>query len=150
MCKRRRHGLAHPRRPGGCRRSGHHPCPDRPAGHHPGALHERLALEWQHLADARIFHRKDAPVLICDEPTSALDRRAEEAVYDRIRTLSEGRTVILITHRLGSTRAAHRILVLDGGRLLEEGTHNTLLAVGGEYATLRRTQVQTYADQPQR
>ncbi|MGP4084241.1 ATP-binding cassette domain-containing protein [Streptomyces sp. KR55] len=53
--------------------------------------------QWQRLAGARVFHRKDAPLLICDEPTSALDLRAEEAVYDRIRALSEGRTVVLIT-----------------------------------------------------
>ncbi|MFE9121459.1 ABC transporter ATP-binding protein [Streptomyces sp. NPDC007172] len=104
--------------------------------------------QWQRLAGARAFHRKDAPVLICDEPTSALDPRAEEAVYDRIRTLSEDRTVILITHRLGSTRAADRIIVLDGGRLLEEGTHDSLLAADGEYATLWRKQAQTYAGQP--
>ncbi|MGV2917006.1 ABC transporter ATP-binding protein [Streptomyces alfalfae] len=105
--------------------------------------------QWQRLAGARAFHRKDAPVLICDEPTSALDPRAEEAVYDRIRALSEDRTVILITHRLGSTRAADRIIVLDGGRLLEEGTHDSLLAADGEYATLWRKQAQTYAGQPQ-
>ncbi|MFJ6661313.1 ABC transporter ATP-binding protein [Streptomyces sp. NPDC091377] len=104
--------------------------------------------QWQRLAGARAFHRTDAPVLICDEPTSALDPRAEEAVYDRIRALSEQRTVILITHRLGSTRAADRIIVLDGGRLLEEGTHDSLLAADGEYATLWRTQAQTYAGQP--
>ncbi|ROQ65257.1 ATP-binding cassette subfamily B protein [Streptomyces sp. CEV 2-1] len=105
--------------------------------------------QWQRLAGARAFHRRDAPVLICDEPTSALDPRAEEAVYDRIRALSEGRSVILITHRLGSTRAADRIIVLDSGRLLEEGTHETLLAADGEYATLWRTQARTYAGQPQ-
>ncbi|WP_331759379.1 ABC transporter ATP-binding protein [Streptomyces anulatus] len=105
--------------------------------------------QWQRLAGARAFHRKNAPVLICDEPTSALDPRAEEAVYDRIRTLSEGRSVILITHRLGSTRAADRIIVLDGGRLLEEGTHDSLLAADGEYATLWRKQAQTYVGQPQ-
>ncbi|MFG3429373.1 ABC transporter ATP-binding protein [Streptomyces californicus] len=105
--------------------------------------------QWQRLAGARAFHRKDAPVLICDEPTSALDPRAEEAVYDRIRALSEGRSVILITHRLGSTRAADRIIVLDGGRLLEEGTHDSLLAADGEYAALWRTQARTYADQRQ-
>lgn len=103
----------------------------------------------ERLASAGAFHRKDAPLLICDEPTSALDPRAEEAVYDRNRALSEGRIVVLITHRLGSTRAADRIVVLDGGRLLEEGTHEQLLADDGEYAELWRTQARTYADQPQ-
>lgn len=103
--------------------------------------------QWQRLAGARAFYRKDAPILICDEPTSALDPRAEEAVYDRIRALSAGRTVILITHRLGSTRAADRIVVLDGGRLLEEGTHDALLQQDGEYAAMWKTQVRTYGDQ---
>lgn len=88
-------------------------------------------------------------MLICDEPTSALDPRTEEAVYDRIRALSAGRTVVLITHRLGSTRAADRIIVLDGGHLLEEGIHESLLQQDGEYAAMWRTQARTYGDQPQ-
>ncbi|MFF2522273.1 ABC transporter ATP-binding protein [Streptomyces liangshanensis] len=106
--------------------------------------------QWQRLAGARAFYRTGAPLLICDEPTSALDPRAEEAVYDRIRALSADRTVVLITHRLGSTRAADRIIVLDGGRLLEEGTHDSLLEQNGEYATMWRTQARTYSNrQPQ-
>ncbi|MGW1902237.1 ABC transporter ATP-binding protein [Streptomyces hirsutus] len=105
--------------------------------------------QWQRLAGARAFHRSQAPLLICDEPTSALDPRTEEAVYDRIRALSQGRSVILITHRLGSTRAADRIIVLDGGRLLEEGTHEVLLENDGEYAAMWRTQARTYSDLPQ-
>ncbi|MEV7422892.1 ABC transporter ATP-binding protein [Streptomyces sp. NPDC091212] len=99
--------------------------------------------QWQRIAAARAFYR-DAPVLICDEPTSALDPLAEEAVYERIRTLSEGRTVILITHRLGSTRSADRIIVLDGGRLIEEGTHDALVEKDGQYASMWRTQARTY------
>ncbi|MGW6696121.1 ABC transporter ATP-binding protein, partial [Rhodococcus sp. NPDC054953] len=87
------------------------------------------------------------PLLICDEPTSALDPRAEEAVYDRIRTLSTDRTVVLITHRLGSTRAADRIIVLDNGHLLEEGTHEQLVARDGEYAAMWKAQARTYDDQ---
>ncbi|MET9932320.1 MULTISPECIES: ABC transporter ATP-binding protein [unclassified Streptomyces] len=108
--------------------------------------------QWQRLAGARAFFRKDAPVLICDEPTSALDPRAEEAMYERIRALGVGRTVILITHRLGSTRSADRIVVLERGRLIEEGTHESLLDFDGEYAAMWRTQAQTYGDQlqPQR
>ncbi|MEU6460312.1 ABC transporter ATP-binding protein [Streptomyces sp. NPDC046976] len=104
--------------------------------------------QWQRLAGARAFYRADAPLLICDEPTSALDPRTEEAVYDRIRALSTGRTVVLITHRLGSTRAADRIIVLDGGHLLEEGTHESLLEnEQGEYAAMWRAQARTYSDQ---
>ncbi|MGW7758955.1 ATP-binding cassette domain-containing protein [Streptomyces violaceusniger] len=80
--------------------------------------------QWQRIAAARAFYR-NAPLLICDEPTSALDPLTEEAVYRRIQALSEGRTVILISHRLGATRSADRIIVLNGGRLLEEGTHHS-------------------------
>lgn len=107
--------------------------------------------QWQKLAAARAFYR-NAPVLICDEPTSALDPHAEEAMYDRIRALSADRTVILITHRLGSTRSADHIIVLDNGRLLEQGTHTTLLATpGSEYAAMWEKQAATYGHQrPQR
>lgn len=100
--------------------------------------------QWQRIAAARAIYR-NAPVLICDEPTSALDPLAEEAVYQRIQTLAQGRTVILITHRLGSTRTADRILVLDAGQVIEEGTHETLLDRDGMYATMWRTQADTYA-----
>lgn len=100
--------------------------------------------QWQRIATARAFYR-NAPVLICDEPTSALDPLAEEAVYQRIQALSQGRTVILITHRLGSTRTADRILVLDGGHVIEEGTHESLLDRDGAYATMWHAQADTYA-----
>ncbi|MFD7499566.1 ABC transporter ATP-binding protein [Streptomyces sp. NPDC059850] len=99
--------------------------------------------QWQRIAAARAFYR-DASVLVCDEPTSALDPRAEEAVYERIRALADGRTVLLITHRLGSTRNADRIIVLDGGRIIETGTHDSLLEQNGEYATMWRIQAKTY------
>ncbi|MEU2855638.1 ABC transporter ATP-binding protein [Streptomyces syringium] len=102
--------------------------------------------QWQRIAGARAFYRQDAELLICDEPTAALDPRGEEAVYDRIRTLSEGRSVVLITHRLGSTRNADRIIVLDDGHLIEEGTHETLMELDGEYAAMYRTQARTYSD----
>jgi ABC-type multidrug transport system fused ATPase/permease subunit len=103
--------------------------------------------QWQRIAAARAFYR-DAPVLICDEPTSALDPLAEEAVYQRIQDLSHGRTVILISHRLGSTRHADRIIVLDRGEIAEEGTHDTLTDRDGIYATMWRAQADTYAGSP--
>jgi len=104
--------------------------------------------QWQRLAAARAFYRKDAPLLLCDEPTSALDPRAEEAMYDRIRELSADRTVILITHRLGSTRNADHIIVLDDGHVLEQGTHLSLLATpGSEYAAMWEKQAATYSSQ---
>ncbi|MFF3730756.1 ABC transporter ATP-binding protein [Streptomyces sp. NPDC002476] len=102
--------------------------------------------QWQRLAAARAFYR-NAPILICDEPTSALDPRAEEAMYDRIRALAHSRTVILITHRLGSTRNADHIVVLDNGRIREQGTHNALLATpDSEYAAMWTKQAATYAN----
>ncbi|KOU54101.1 hypothetical protein ADK55_14885, partial [Streptomyces sp. WM4235] len=99
-------------------------------------------------AAARPYARKNAPLLICDEPTSALDPRAEQAAYDRIRELATDRTVILITHRLGSTQHADRIIVLDHGRILEEGTHNSLLHADGEYAAMWTTQARAYTTAP--
>ncbi|MCA1223397.1 ABC transporter ATP-binding protein, partial [Streptomyces sp. 8L] len=101
--------------------------------------------QWQRIAAARAFARTNAPLLICDEPTSALDPRAEQAAYERIRELAADRTVILITHRLGSTQHADRVIVLDHGRVLEEGTHTSLLAADGEYAALWTTQAHAYA-----
>ncbi|WP_079153910.1 ATP-binding cassette domain-containing protein [Streptomyces subrutilus] len=104
--------------------------------------------EWQRIAAARAYARKTAPLFICDEPTSALDPRAEQAAYDRIRELAVGRTVILITHRLGSTQHADRIVVLDHGRIFEEGTHSSLLAADGEYAAMWTTQARAYTPTP--
>ncbi|MEU4032388.1 ABC transporter ATP-binding protein [Streptomyces anulatus] len=104
--------------------------------------------QWQRIAAARAFARTHAPLLICDEPTSALDPRAEQAAYDRIRELAADRTVILITHRLGSTQHADRIIVLDHGRILEEGTHTELLAADKEYASMWTTQARAYTPVP--
>jgi ATP-binding cassette subfamily B protein len=104
--------------------------------------------QWQRIAAARAYARKGAPLLICDEPTSALDPRAEQAAYERIRELAADRTVILITHRLGSTQHADRIIVLDHGRIIEEGTHTSLLAAGGEYAAMWTTQARAYTPSP--
>ncbi len=91
--------------------------------------------QWQRLAVARGFFR-DAPLLICDEPTAALDARAEHQLFERIRTHADGRTVLLITHRLASVRYADRIYVLERGEVIEEGDHAALMARGGLYADL--------------
>lgn len=99
--------------------------------------------QWQRLAIARAFYR-DAPLLIADEPTANLDARAEHAVYQRLRELSAGRTVVLITHRMASVREADRIYVLDHGRVVEEGTHEDLLTREGLYATLYSLQAGAY------
>ncbi|MEU7003819.1 ABC transporter ATP-binding protein [Nonomuraea sp. NPDC046570] len=99
--------------------------------------------QWQRIAVARGFHR-DAPLLICDEPTAALDARAEHALFERIRAHSDGRTVLLITHRLASVRYADRIYVLDHGKVVEEGTHEQLMTLDGLYADLYSLQASAY------
>jgi ATP-binding cassette subfamily B protein/ATP-binding cassette subfamily C protein len=100
--------------------------------------------QWQRIAIARGFYR-DADLLICDEPTSALDARTEHALFEMIRGHAAGRTVLLITHRLASVRHADRIYVLDHGRVVEHGDHDSLLARGGLYADLYTLQASAYA-----
>ncbi|WP_435877663.1 ABC transporter ATP-binding protein [Streptosporangium saharense] len=100
--------------------------------------------QWQRIAIARGFHR-DAPLLICDEPTAALDARAEHALFERVRQHADGRTVLLITHRLASVRYADRIYVLDHGEVVEQGTHGHLMALGGIYADLYGLQAEAYS-----
>lgn len=100
--------------------------------------------EWQKLALARAFMRENAQLLILDEPTAALDPRSEYEVYQRFVELAQGRTTLLITHRLASVRMADRILVLKSGRLIEEGTHRELLRRGGEYSMLWNMQAEQY------
>ena len=99
--------------------------------------------QWQRLASARAYFR-DAPVLVLDEPTAALDAKAEVEVYRRFSDMSEGKSVLLISHRLGSARLADRIVFLDGGRIVEEGSHEELMALGGRYATMYSVQSEWY------
>jgi ATP-binding cassette subfamily B protein len=93
----------------------------------------------QRLAIARAI-LKDAPILLLDEATSALDAESERKVQTALDRLMEGRTTLVIAHRLATVRSADRILVMDEGQIVEEGTHEALLAAGGLYARLARLQ----------
>ena len=99
--------------------------------------------EWQKVALSRAYMR-EAEILILDEPTAALDARAEHDVFARFRELSAGRTAVLISHRFSTVRMADRILVLEGGRVLEQGSHAALMDRGGRYAELFTLQAEGY------
>ena len=86
----------------------------------------------------------DKPVLLLDEPTSQLDPMAESRLYTEFHALAEGKTAIFITHRLASTMITDRILVLSGGKVTEEGTHEELMQIGGIYRAMFDAQRRWY------
>ena len=99
--------------------------------------------QWQKLAVARAFYR-DADVLILDEPTASLDAIAEQEIFRQFDTLRKGKTTIFVSHRLSSATTASRILVLQNGEIVEEGTHAELMKMGGHYHRLFSTQAERY------
>lgn len=101
--------------------------------------------EWQRVALARAFFR-DAPVIVLDEPTAALDAQAEEAVFEQMNAEESRATKILISHRFSTVRVADEILVISEGRLIERGTHSSLVTAGGIYAKMYAVQAKGYLD----
>jgi ATP-binding cassette subfamily B protein len=101
--------------------------------------------QWQRVALARAFFR-DAPLVILDEPSASLDARAERALFDSVRELYMNRTVLLISHRFATVRTADRIIVLGDGKIIEQGSHDALMAAGGVYAELFTIQASGFLD----
>lgn len=101
--------------------------------------------ELQRLMLARALY-KNSPIIVLDEPTSALDPIAESEIYKKYDQLTNGRMAVYISHRLASTGFCDRVILLEGGEISEEGTHNELLARGGRYAELFEIQSRYYRE----
>ncbi len=105
--------------------------------------HQLSGGEWQKVALARAFMR-DAQILILDEPTAALDAQAEYEIFARMKELTEEKTALFISHRFSTVRLADRIMVLEGGKIIEQGSHDELLLRDGRYAELFNLQAHAY------
>lgn len=103
--------------------------------------------QWQKVALARAFLR-DAPVVVLDEPTAAIDAAAEAEIFEKLREISGQATTLLIAHRFSTVRVADHIVVMEQGRVLEQGTHVQLMERDGTYAELFRLQAAGYLDEP--
>jgi ATP-binding cassette subfamily B protein len=106
--------------------------------------HELSGGQWQKVAIARAFYRR-APLVIIDEPTASLDARAEYELFSSLHEVLRGRTALIISHRFSTVRTADRIYVLDHGRVAEHGSHDELMALGGQYAELFNLQASAYS-----
>jgi len=100
--------------------------------------------QWQKIALSRAFMRSNADILVLDEPTAAMDAEAEATVFDHVRNLTADRIAILISHRFSTVRSADHIVVLDRGEVVEEGSHEQLMAKQGRYARLFTLQAEGY------
>lgn len=100
--------------------------------------------QWQKLALARAYF-KDSPIIIFDEPSASLDAAAEDKIFKNFESISEGKTGIMISHRISSAHMSNKIIVLDGGTISEQGTHDELISLGGLYAKLYNLQREKYA-----
>ncbi|MDX9773083.1 MAG: ABC transporter ATP-binding protein [Bacteroidales bacterium] len=112
-------------------------------GHHTEGGRELSWGEWQKLAIARAIYR-EAPVLILDEPASSLDADSEYEIFSDLGRITDRRTCIFISHRLSNVRDADRIIVLEHGRIAEEGSHDELMATGGRYSSMFNRQKSMY------
>ncbi|MFI1939671.1 ABC transporter ATP-binding protein [Streptomyces purpureus] len=104
--------------------------------------------QWQRLALARALLRQSRDLLVLDEPSAGLDAQAEYEVHARLRAHRAGRMSLLVSHRLSAVREADVIVLLDGGRITEQGTHDELMAAGGAYERLFTVQARGYLPQP--
>jgi ATP-binding cassette subfamily B protein len=100
--------------------------------------------QWQKIALSRAFMREDADILVLDEPTAAMDAAAEATIFEHFRKLTLNRIAILISHRFSTVRMASQIVVIQGGRIIERGSHEQLMQLGGHYAHLFSLQAAGY------
>ena len=100
--------------------------------------------QWQKIALSRAFMRSDADILVLDEPTAAMDAASEAAIFDHFQSESHNKMTILISHRFSTVRAADLIIVIHDGEIVEQGTHDSLVAMNGQYAHLFKLQARAY------